>query len=534
MTASNEQQQTSQWTSSDDQRLLNLALLIQHSPVAMRIIDTEGIIVEWNPANERVNNIPAEEALGTPYCDLLRKHGHEDATIRETGLDFNGYEAALHEVLKTGEMPDFIRSSEMHILNTDRWVQAESFTIPTAEGFLLATTMHDITELKLHRDHLAELVKSQTHELQTIRHRYQAIVDHSSDAVFIIALDRRYVEVNQRAADLLGYTIEELGGKNAYDIIHPDQRTEAAGREARLLAGESIPVYERFFVHKDGHAILVEINLYLVRDETGKPLHIQSIVRDISERKQAEKALQDAVARLEQLDQVRNEFISSISHELRTPVTNIKLNHHLLHEDPTNLSRYLARLDRETERLIKLIEDLLMVAGLNQNRLIVELEGIDLNVHVGNLIEDREPSVADRGLFIDFEPLGEAAQVWADPALLDRAIGILVDNSVNYTPKGGRIQVSIRERDQGGVKWLGVLVRDNGLGISPDELPRVLDPFFRGKASLISGTPGTGLGLSTVQRIMESHGGRVEIQSTGQAGEGATVALWFIIGERSP
>ena len=94
--------------------------------------------------------------------------------------------------------------------------------------------------------------------------------------------------------------------------------------------------------------------------------------------------------------------------------------------------------------------------------------------------------------------------------------------------------MSIRERDQGGVKWLGVLVRDNGLGISPDELPRVLDPFFRGKASLISGTPGTGLGLSTVQRIMESHGGRVEIQSTGQAGEGATVALWFIIGERSP
>ncbi len=121
--------------------------------------------------------------------------------------------------------------------------------------------------------------------------RYQALFEHTSDAVFILDLAGTHLMVNQQAADLLGYTIEEMIGMPMQQIISQDEFANGQNRLAALIAGEALPVYERTFRHKDGSSIPVEINAALVSDKDGQPLHIQSVVRDIRKRKRSEQLL---------------------------------------------------------------------------------------------------------------------------------------------------------------------------------------------------------------------------------------------------
>jgi len=123
---------------------------------------------------------------------------------------------------------------------------------------------------------------------------YRALFERTSDTVFILDLQGRHLAVNQRASELLGYAPEAMLGLSFRDVIVPDEYDEAAGKMAALLAGEQLPVYERTFLRKDGSTLRVEINAALVRHADGTPLHIQSIARDITVRKEAEEALRQS------------------------------------------------------------------------------------------------------------------------------------------------------------------------------------------------------------------------------------------------
>jgi len=141
-------------------------------------------------------------------------------------------------------------------------------------------------------------LKSQSQAaLRTSERRYRSLFEQSKDAVFIIDLSGRHIEVNQRAADMLGYHPEEIAGLTTRDLVVPDQHSQTDNILQRLLAGEIIPPYERFFRRSDGSVIAGEVNVEIVRDAAGRPLHVQSIVRDISERKRIDKALRESEAR---------------------------------------------------------------------------------------------------------------------------------------------------------------------------------------------------------------------------------------------
>jgi len=125
--------------------------------------------------------------------------------------------------------------------------------------------------------------------LNDLSTRYQALFDQSRDAIFILDLEGRHVQVNAAAAALLGYTRDKLIGLSYQQVVVPGEHPDAQVVLAQLLAGETIPTYERHFRRKDGSHILVEINVNLVRDADGTPLFIQSMVRDITERRQVER-----------------------------------------------------------------------------------------------------------------------------------------------------------------------------------------------------------------------------------------------------
>lgn len=136
--------------------------------------------------------------------------------------------------------------------------------------------------------------KEAEESLRRNEQRHRALFERTNDAIFIIGLDQKFLAANQRAADMLGYAVQECVGLAAPTFTAPDEREDAERRWQEVLSGKVMPIYERTFIHKDGSKILTEINLALVRDEEGRPMHVQSVVRDITARKHSEQALRES------------------------------------------------------------------------------------------------------------------------------------------------------------------------------------------------------------------------------------------------
>jgi two-component system sensor histidine kinase SenX3 len=225
---------------------------------------------------------------------------------------------------------------------------------------------------------------------------------------------------------------------------------------------------------------------------------------------------------------VKDEFVSNVSPELRTPITNLKLRHHLLAARPDRWEGHLAVMSRETQRLEQIIESLLYLSRLDQERVDWNPTQVDLNQLGAQFVRDRVALAQSGELSLSFTGAPDLPLVEADVALWELALSILLTNAFNYTPVGGHVEVRTQMREREGQRWVGVSVSDTGPGISPDEQSHLFERFFRGTAGRESGTPGTGLGLSIVQEIVNNHRGQVEVFSEGVPGQGATFSLWLL------
>ncbi|MBI5564053.1 MAG: PAS domain-containing protein [Chloroflexi bacterium] len=233
-----------------------------------------------------------------------------------------------------------------------------------------------------------------------------------------------------------------------------------------------------------------------------------------------------AYEHLQDLDRLKDEFVSRISHELRTPIANIQLYQGLLeHGKPDKHAEYLQTLQRETTRLNKLIEDLLAISRLDLGQTSINLVPIDVNRLVANLQPDWHTAANERGLRFEVVRAHDLPPALADLPLLTRAASNLVSNAFNYTPRGGTVGLCTDTRTLDEVRWAIVTVRDTGPGLGLDELPHVFERFYRGRAARNYKVPGTGLGLAMCKEIMDKLGGRVTVQST--EGQGATFTLWL-------
>ncbi len=243
---------------------------------------------------------------------------------------------------------------------------------------------------------------------------------------------------------------------------------------------------------------------------------------ELEERVQQRTAqLTEANQRLMALSRMKDEFVSNVSHELRTPIASIKLYHHLLTARPDKQPTYLERLNRETERLEMIIEDLLYLSRMDQGQMPHEWEEIDLNRLVNMYTVDRGPLAERRGLTLVFEPDPSLPTVAGDQASLGRAIGVLLTNALNYTPAQGRVTVRTATHEVNGERWATVTVQDTGPGIPADERDHLFERFFRGRVGRESGAPGTGLGLAIAKQIVEHHGGTIELANTAEEEPGA-------------
>jgi signal transduction histidine kinase len=230
-----------------------------------------------------------------------------------------------------------------------------------------------------------------------------------------------------------------------------------------------------------------------------------------------------AYEHLQDLDRLKDEFVSRISHELRTPLANMHLYLGLLQSGkPDKRDEYQQTLQRETARLSKLIEDLLEISHLDMGQTSINLVPVDVNRLMALLQPDWQALADERGLTLDLQRTPDLPPALADTALLTRALANVVSNGLNYTPRGGRVTCCPALADDA---WIKIVIHDSGPGIAPEEVSHMFDRFYRGKAARNYKVPGTGLGLAISKEIMEKLGGRITVES--QAGQGATFTLWL-------
>ncbi len=339
---------------------------------------------------------------------------------------------------------------------------------------------------------------------ETALRQVASIVESSTDAIVRTAPDWSIVSWNASATRIYGYTADEVAGRSVGVLLPADD--EAALNEAmeHLRNAASFPSRQAVHVRKDGTEVQVSVAFSAIRDHAERIVGISVIARDISEQKA--------------VDRMKDEFVSVVSHELRTPLTAIRAALGLLAsgvvKDPETSRRMSGIAVSNTDRLIRLINDILDMERLTSGRVTLDQQAYDAGALLTQAAETMRASAAVDDLKLMVEPGG--ARMWADPDRITQAVTNLLGNAIKFSTPGGTIWLGAEERDGHTI----IHVTDEGRGIPPHMLERVFDRFTQVDASDGRERGGTGLGLAICRSIVEQHGGRIWVEST--LGRGST------------
>ena len=272
-----------------------------------------------------------------------------------------------------------------------------------------------------------------------------------------------------------------------------------------------------------------------LRDDHGEIIGTFGISRDITPQIRAEEALARQAGelgaqneRLRELDRLKDEFVALVSHELRTPLTSIIGYIQLLRDERASgldTDHFAEVIERNAERLLRLVGDLLFLSQIQSGQLALELRDTDLGRLAVEAVEEA-PAAAERkhiGLVLTAPPLPRLA---VDPTRIAQLLGNLISNAVKFTPEGGKVEITLAA--EGGEAVLSVA--DTGIGITAADQERIFERFYRTEAATQRVIPGSGLGLTISQAIVNAHGGTIAVRSDGEHGTTFTVRLPLVSG----
>lgn len=360
-------------------------------------------------------------------------------------------------------------------------------------------------------NYLARRLDRNIKAISTEKSKIEAMINHMSDGVIALDGKGRLIHINPAAQSLLKDILEKnqdsgpgnFGFRLLKDLVGPEPLHRfTSSRKAVTLE-----------VNRDAPAAALMITLAPFKEEEGRAEGTLVVIHDVT--------VERALIRQQQ------EFVADVSHELRTPLTTVKSYVETLLDgaaaDPATCNRFLNVLNREADRMVDLVRDLLELSGLGYSRAELQKRGVDLLSLAGESLEQLERK-GDLNLSrVELALSPSLPRLWVDREKIMRVFLNLLSNALQYTPADGKIRIGAAESGEEG--WLKVFVEDNGPGIPRVDLERIFERFYRVEKTRSRDYGGTGLGLPIARRVVEAHGGKIGLDSI----EGKGTRAWFTL-----
>jgi PAS domain S-box-containing protein len=460
------------------QRERMLAAAVQSGRHAIVTVTPDGAIKTWNPGAERLFGFTAAEAIGNSFEIVIpADRRDEHLALLEKSL---GDEAV--ENLETVRATKGGRRIEVS-------VSARPVKSSNGEIVEVAKITRDLTEQRFAEEKLRLAVES------------------CPSGMVMVDRTGKIVMVNAEIERLFGYPRDELIGQPIEIVVplalrsqhvrhrdgfmrHPRTHNMGVGREL-------------FGLRKDGTEFPIEVVLNSIQASEGRL--VLGVIVDISERKR--------------LQRLKDEFVSTVSHELRTPLTSISGSLGLLvggatGKLPDSAERLLAIAQSNSQRLVRLVNDILDIEKMESNRIAFNFKRVEARTLVEQVIDANRGFADGYGVRVRLEPASAAGEVHADPDRLAQVVTNLLSNAIKFSPPNGEVMVSVERRDH----LVRISVRDHGPGIPVKFRPHIFEKFAQADATDARRKGGTGLGLSIVKEIVDRLGGRVHFEDAPGGG----------------
>ena len=381
-----------------------------------------------------------------------------------------------------------------------------------APPYLAPERPDDLGVLEAQLGEMARRIGGTIGELRVERERLEAILRGMVEGVLVTDLTGGVVLLNARARELLGLPFDASPrGRPLVELT----RDPALGELMRELAAGA-GIASRDVTLSAGTGPTLQVNAARLRGADGEAFGFVLVLHDVTE--------------LRRLEVIRRDFVANVSHELRTPLTAIKGYAETLlgsaGDDRETARRFLAIIDRHSERLGRLIDDLLTLSDLELGRTPMRLNAVTVASAVDDVLQIFAKPVARAGVRVEAQVATGLPPVHADGDRLRQVLINLVDNAIKYTPVGGQVLVrALPASDAEHAGMVEIAIEDSGIGIPAQDLPRLTERFFRVDKARSRELGGTGLGLAIVKHIVQAHGGSLAISSA--LGQGTTVRVFF-------
>jgi PAS domain S-box-containing protein len=389
-----------------------------------------------------------------------------------------------------------------------QWVRTTRVILRDGDGERIGMVgiSRDITQQRLDEQTLRRL----NDDLWRERAQLRAILDAMTEGV-IFDQKLQTVYINKALTRITGYNADEWGGY--LELLKPDSVPEDEFVQWRSMIFDAIiqtGVWrgETRLQCKDGRLFDAHLSVSQVNDSEGNIIGAVTIIRDISD----EKTLSQQKAR----------FVANASHELRNPITNLKVRLYLLQNQPQNSSEHLQIMTQVTQRMGRLVEDLLDLSRFENGQIPIDRAVIALQPLLEEVVVLQTPEAEAQQVALNLDLCQRPLSIFADEDRIVQVMTNLVANAIHYTPPGGKIVVRCKpEMDEQRQEWVIIQVEDTGVGIPPEMIDNVFQPFFRADSN--HKIPGVGLGLTISKEIIEAHGGQISVES--QLGKGSIFTI---------
>ncbi len=454
--------------------------LFQNAPEALALTDNDGRLRDVNLQFTRLFGYTKEEVIGKDTDELIATDDLREEGKKAT-LDVAQGETVMFETQRVRRDGKRVNVS----------VLGSPIMVGSKQVGVYAIYRNITDRMKA----IAALEESEE--------QYRSLVENANDAIYVLQ-DNKFVFMNNSFYEMFGYTEEEMNELGTFmDLVHKESYQFINERAERLNKGEDLPSHYEFLGRaKDGKKLHLDANIVTIQYQ-GKPAR-QGIIRDVT----------DTVIALEkarELEKMKSEYVQLISHELGTPLMIIEGwlqyllegNEGMKEEDQEAISIIQSNL----KRLQKLKNAMFYLSLLEQDRFKPHREPIFIQQVIREVFQEFAMKSQQKSIMLEMDVSGLPI-IMADEERIHEVITILVDNAMKFTPEGGKIKVSGTESEFG----IEIEIKDNGIGIPQQEQEKIFDRFYQGR-EVTRQAKGFGLGLSVAKGIIESHDGKIWVES---------------------